>query len=409
MLAGSGPLWPQGQIVFDNRVNNVIIAPLYNVEPDNSSLAKRGNTGAGFPAGMQTYSGALLSGGRFSAQLFGGPPHAAARNLQPIQPAVPFQMEGHAGFVVAPLSTVTVPGVAEGQPAKIQLRAWDNRDGAVTNWAQVEADPTIPRGESWPFITPPLGGPFHSPPNLVGLESFNLATGGVQDFSIKINFQTILPPVPLGYFADTGLVFAPRGNSFAFGWNFDHTIYGRDRNAPNAPDQRHDTFIEVQTNSVWEIGLSNGLYGVHVAAGDPLQTNGVYHIEVEGATIVQGTLTPSQRWIEGDALVEVNDGLLTVRSGAGAVSNRLCFIEIALMAPPVLQVPSRASLSNGSFPLRFAAETGFKYQIEFTTNFLTWSALGLAQHLRGDEFQFTESSFTNPPWRFYRTRTLLAP
>ena len=396
---------PQGQVVFDNHVNNVVVAPVYGVDPANLGLARQGNTATGFPSGTQTYAGAPIDGSGFTAQLFGGPPHAANRNLQPLTPLVSFRAAGNAGFVAAPPSSVTVPSVPAGAPAKIQLRAWNNRGGAITNWAQAESDPTIPRGESWPFITPPLGGPFQAPPNLIGLESFNVATGVFSGFSLKINFQPNRAPLPVGYLADTGLPFAGRGNGLNFGWNFDHSAFAYDRDAAISADQRHDTLIEMQTNSVWEIGLSNGLYGVHVAVGDAVESNGVYRIEAEGTLVVQGAPSASRRWVEGDALVEVADGRLTVRGAAGAMDNRLCFVEIARIEPHRLDAPSRVAIAGG-FPVRFAGEAGFGYQVDASTNLFDWSPLGLAQLVRGTGFQFLDSGATNAPLRYYRTRTV---
>ena len=165
----------QGEIVFNNRITNALVAPIYGIEPSCSSLAKQGNTASGTPKGTQTYNGPLLAGSEYTAQLFGGATNTGTENLTPLSPAATFRTTNGAGFIVAPPFTVVVPGVPEGQPAKIQLRAWQNFGGTITNWQQVLADPNIPRGESLPFISLPLGGVFTAPPNLIGLQSFNLA------------------------------------------------------------------------------------------------------------------------------------------------------------------------------------------------------------------------------------------
>src|SRR6266849_2326823 len=78
LLVASGPqAWSQGQIIFDNRVNNVVVAPVFGVNPSNPGLAQQGNTADGIPAGAQIYLGAPLGGPDFTARLFAGPPHAA--------------------------------------------------------------------------------------------------------------------------------------------------------------------------------------------------------------------------------------------------------------------------------------------------------------------------------------------
>ena len=42
---------------------------------------------------------------------------------------------------------------------------------------------------------------------------------------------------------------------------------------------------------------------------------------------VSGTPTTTTRWIEGTSTVTVTDGRLTIRSGAGAINNKICFVE----------------------------------------------------------------------------------
>jgi len=168
--------FPQGQITFNNRVNNVVIAPVYGVEAD-ANVARHGNTASGTPTGGQTYSGALLAGTGFTAQLFAGPTNASEVDLKPLQPPVSFRTGDAAGFVVAPTFSLAVPNVDEGEPAQVRLRVWNNRSGTITNWQQVLEDMTIERGQSLSFISEPLGGIFIPPPNLNGLRSFNLALG----------------------------------------------------------------------------------------------------------------------------------------------------------------------------------------------------------------------------------------
>jgi hypothetical protein len=163
----------QGLIVFNNRVLNEVVAPVYNLEPSNPALPKVGNTRSGTPAGAQVYAGAALSGVAYTAQLFGGPTNGT---LVPLWPQATFRSGDAAGFIVPPNTALAVPGVAEGQRARVQLRTWNNRGGTITNWSQVISDPTIPHGESLPFISLPLGGIFTPPPNLAGLQSFSLVT-----------------------------------------------------------------------------------------------------------------------------------------------------------------------------------------------------------------------------------------
>jgi hypothetical protein len=395
----------QGQLVFNNRVNNVVVAPLYGLEPSDPGLAKHGNTVAGIPAGTQTYSGELLAGTGFTAQLFGGSTRAVVANLQTLLPPVTFRTGTVAGFVVAPPFTVRVPGVAEAAPANVVLRAWENRAGTITNWAQVLADPGIARGESIPFVTPPLGGAFHAPPNLIGLESFNLATGGLQRFSLKIDFQPTNAPVPLGYFADVGAIFGATGDGLSYGWNLSQAAFAKQSNSTNSSDVRYDTFIEMESNAVWEIQLPDGVYGVHAVAGDAHAGTGVFRIEAEGVPAVYGTPSTNRPWIEGDAIVEVADGRLTLSNGSGAMSNRICFLEISRLERPRLEL---TRLANGSITLGFSGEIGAEYAIEGSSDLVQWTELGRAERSSAGRFGFTAPPGENP-YRFYRARTLILP
>ena len=150
--------------------------------------------------------------------------------------------------------------------------------------------------------------------------------------SILVNFQPAGAPVPAGYLADSGLVYGNRGNGQTYGWTIANTAETRDRNAANSADQRYDTLNHLQkpTNpdAIWEIAVINGTYRVRVVSGDASHFDSVFRTTVEGVLTVSGTPTTTTRWIEGTQTVTVTDGRLTIRSGAGASNNKICFVEI---------------------------------------------------------------------------------
>jgi hypothetical protein len=186
---------PQGQLILDNRVGGVLVAPIYGPAPSDPELSLQGNTAAGVPAGTQVYPGALLAGLDYSAQLFAGDTNTATDELQPVTPIVHFRGGIMAGFWQAPELAVTIPGVPEGVPAKVQLRAWFNEGNRFSDWNVVRTNRWIARGVSLPFVTPPLGRSIILPPNLLGLRSFNL--------SIPVGVASLLPPTPSGLAAET--------------------------------------------------------------------------------------------------------------------------------------------------------------------------------------------------------------
>jgi glucose/arabinose dehydrogenase len=149
---------------------------------------------------------------------------------------------------------------------------------------------------------------------------------------IRINFQPASAPVPAGYLADTGAVYGNRGNGLTYGWTRDNTSLARDRNSALSPDQRYDTMTHLQKpanpDAVWEIAVPNGNYVVHVVSGDAAFFDGVFRTTAEGVLTVNGSPTTSSRWVDGMSAVAVSDGRLTLRSGSGAVNNKLCFVDI---------------------------------------------------------------------------------
>jgi hypothetical protein len=150
--------------------------------------------------------------------------------------------------------------------------------------------------------------------------------------SIRVNFQPASALAPAGYLKDGGLVYGDRGNGQSYGWNADNTVQMRDRNSPVSPDQRYDTLAYMQRpanpDAVWEISVPNGTYVVRAVAGDSDYFDLTYRIAVEGVLTVNGTANSASRWVEGTATVTVSDGRLTIRSAAGTMANKICFVEI---------------------------------------------------------------------------------
>ncbi|MBL9117647.1 MAG: PQQ-dependent sugar dehydrogenase [Verrucomicrobiaceae bacterium] len=163
-------------------------------------------------------------------------------------------------------------------------------------------------------------------------DSVRVTSGGLP-LELHVNYQNAGAPVPEGYMADTGEVYGARSGGFTFGWSEDNTSFGRDRNAPASPDQRYDTLNHMKHSSVatarsWEIAVPNGTYDVHLVAGDATTTDSVHVVDAEGVTILSGTPSTSNRWIESDAVVTVTDGALTLTQGAGGSNTKLCFVDI---------------------------------------------------------------------------------
>jgi len=174
----------QGQINFSTRAgttpSDTVFAPVYGVRALSPSTQLRGQ--ANTNGGTVDYTGApLLTGTGFTAALFGGlAPITDERSpsLALVATAVFRGVGPIAGHVVPPTGAApSVPGVpgATADRATFQLRAWDNLGGTIRTWADAMANPQIPQGSSALFTVPaPLGFGAQTPPNLLGLTSFNL-------------------------------------------------------------------------------------------------------------------------------------------------------------------------------------------------------------------------------------------
>jgi chitodextrinase len=183
-------------------------------------------------------------------------------------------------------------------------------------------------------------------------------------FSAHINFEPAGVPVPAGYLADTGAVYGDRGGGLVYGWNADNSGNTRVRNDPSSPDARYDTLAHMQDPSnpaaVWEIAVPNGTYTVHLVAGDPDYSDSIYRINVNGALIIDGTPNALTHWFAGTVTVPVTDGRLTVQSAAGAVNNKIDFIDItsSVPAPPPVPVGVAVTAGDGQASLSWAASPG---------------------------------------------------
>jgi carboxypeptidase D len=159
-------------------------------------------------------------------------------------------------------------------------------------------------------------------------------------FALKVNFQPAAATVPAGYRVDSGAAFGDRGNGYTYGWEI--TLPGNTiltRNAGRSQDLRYDTVAEMQGggNHVWEVAVPSGPYRVHVAAGDPSRSNGLYRVMAEGNLLLDGAPNVSNRWVEAIGTVLVTDGRLTISNGTGASSNRLAFLEISATEPTTIE------------------------------------------------------------------------
>ncbi|MCH8473874.1 MAG: S8 family serine peptidase [Opitutales bacterium] len=147
----------------------------------------------------------------------------------------------------------------------------------------------------------------------------------------RINFQTD-NDAPDGWLKDIGEAYGDRGNGAFYGWSGDNTGTARERNESASPDFLHDTLLHMQLNNsdfTWKVAVPNGAYQVRIVAGDAEYFNGTYSISVEDTIVVEGSANEGNRWLEGQATVEVSDGFIDVTNTDGVTTNnKINFIEI---------------------------------------------------------------------------------
>jgi len=235
-------------------------------------------------------------------------------------------------------------------------------------------------------------------------------------FKAFINFQPASSSVPAGYLMDSGQVYGNRGNGLTYGWNVKSTRFTDDRNSSLSPDQRYDTFNQMQKSGgsrVWEIAVPNGTYQVFLVAGDPASYSGVYRINVEGMLTVNGTPASGARWISGTKTVTVSDGRLTVSNATGSSNNKICFIEItsapsvslASVNPGVTPVAPRLSLlgidERGAVSIRIDGQAGQTCVLEASQDMVNWTLLTSLENQTGT-VDFIDIDAAKEVHRFYR-------
>src|SRR5262249_59024939 len=123
-----------------------------------------------------------------------------------------------------------------------------------------------------------------------------------EPFVAHINFTNKTGEAVPGYFQDVGLAYGVHGGGLIYGWNQDNTANARNRNAPNSPDELHDSLNHLQKpnnpNASWEIAVPNGTYSVHLISGDPSNIDSVYKINA-GGTLSGGTISGGLSIITG--------------------------------------------------------------------------------------------------------------
>jgi hypothetical protein len=179
LVGATAAAFAQGTISYNIRVTSVVVGHVYAPDAGNPALSKTGNTAGETPTGTQTYTGAILQGSGWSAQLFSvtGAGQAEGSLVAQDTSITTFRTGATLGGTIAP-STQTINNVAIGGTGTFQLRVWNNLGGTVNTWQAAEPlwlSGAIAAGKSALFDISGLGGGPVLPADMTGFRSFNVA------------------------------------------------------------------------------------------------------------------------------------------------------------------------------------------------------------------------------------------
>ncbi|MEM6312524.1 MAG: kelch repeat-containing protein, partial [Planctomycetota bacterium] len=156
-------------------------------------------------------------------------------------------------------------------------------------------------------------------------------------FSLRINFQpetsTTVPP---RFRADIGREYGRRANGLTYGWAAANEAGTVDRNSARSEPlgEQYDTFAFTNGRS-WSAEVPNGWYSVTVVSGDPDGFDAYYRLSAEGTPFMDAQPQNGYRWAEGQMVVRVDDGKLTIAEYAGPTLSNMAFLYIDRVQPPV--------------------------------------------------------------------------
>jgi len=205
LLAGAVSGYSQGQVVWQDYLNTDFQVTIWSPQVATPGTQLTGNspatfgngpaTGGDLPAGTQTgYTGVPLGGSASGAavptdfangNLWSVQLYAAAAGSTPVPVAgyvANFFTSGNAGlYNVGANSTATIPGVAGGSAAALQLGAWYNGGGTIGSLSAAQTA-GVPYGLSTIGTETVQSAP-NPPPDLPGQGNPGV-TGGITSFSL---------------------------------------------------------------------------------------------------------------------------------------------------------------------------------------------------------------------------------
>jgi len=171
-----------------------------------------------------------------------------------------------------------------------------------------------------------------SPPSAI-VSATTLPVPGVNVNFCDISFPTFGDwPIP-DYLDDYGQAYGLRTNGWTYGWDTDKTANALTRGY-YAMDDRYRTLNQMYSSNSWTLNVTNGIYLVHVAGGDPSSASSS-QINVQGLDSAylhpDGIYGPW--WVDFWQTASVTGGTLVISNGIWVSNNRLLFLNVYPAAP----------------------------------------------------------------------------
>jgi hypothetical protein len=206
---------------------------------------------------------------------------------------------------------------------------------------------------------------------------------------VKVNFQTKKTVTPRGFTPDIGKKFGDRPGVFDYGWDEKFTKAPKERESVLSPTVEHDTLFDPSKinkkdrDSAWELELAPGTYDIRVVAGDP-DNHSEIRLSVEDISVIDGTTSLLEPFLDTTTTIPVVDGRLTLRSMNVETAVLVNFIEIHLVGPappPDDTIRINFQPKNSWSPTGYDKDYGSTFGIQSNGHIYGWNK----KNDKGDE------------------------
>ena len=103
----------------------------------------------------------------------------------------------------------------------------------------------------------------------------------------------------------------------------------------------------------------------------------------------------------------VGTAAITVTVNDGQASKNIISHSFSVIVNrPPLTIRSIERQSSGSIVLRFQGTSGMSFEVEASTDLMSWTSIGVASEASPGEFEFEDTGAASLPAQFYRLRAL---